>query len=84
MDQYLHVPKSQSQWYGIHMVELNDPTGSGKYSNTWLNDAAKHNSAFGLIAKPSAYLSTQPSSRPLSQDTLHKCKKAAKETSYIM
>ena len=66
------------------MVELKDPTGPGKYFNTWPNDAAKHNSAFGLIAKPSASLSTQPSLHPLSQDTLHKCKKAGKETSYIM
>ena len=44
---------------------------------------AKLNSAYGRIAKPSASSTTQPVSRPLSQDTLHKWEKIAKETSYI-
>ena len=43
---------------------------------------AKINSAFARIAKPSATMS-QPSSRPIAQDTLRKWEKAAKETSYI-
>ena len=49
---------------------------------TWPNDAAKLNSAFEKIAKPSA-TSPQHPSRPIAQDTLRKWEKAAKETSYI-
>ena len=82
MDQYLRPPKSQSRWYGIHPAEPKDITRPGKYVTTWPNDAAKLNSAFTRIAKPSATTS-QPSSRPIAQDTLRKWEKVAKETSYI-
>ena len=51
--------------------------------NTWPNDVANLNIAFGRIAKPSATLTSQPSLCPLSQETLHKWEKTAKETSYI-
>ena len=82
MDHYLRPPKSQARWYGIHPAEPKDISRLGKYVTTWPNDAAKLNSAFARIAKPSATTS-QPSSRPIAQDTLRKWEKAAKETSYI-
>ena len=82
VDQSLRPPKSQSRWYGIHPAEPKDPTRPGKSVNSWPNDAAKLNSAFLRICKPSASAS-QPPSRPISQDTLRKWEKAAKETSYI-
>ena len=82
VDQFLRPPKSQSRWYGIHPAEPKDPTRLGKSVNTWPNDAAKINSAFPRICKPSTSAS-QPSSRPISQDTLRKWENAAKETSYI-
>ena len=59
-----------------------DPTRPGKYLNMWPNDAAKLNSAFSRIAKPSIATS-QPPSHQISQDTLRKWEKAAKESSYI-
>ena len=71
----------QNPWYGIHPVEPKDPTRPRKYVNTWPNDAAKLNSAFTRIAKPAS--SSRPPSRPISQDTLRKWEKAAKETSYL-
>ena len=40
------------------------------------------NSAFARIGKPSL-ASSQPTSRPIAQDTLRKWEKAAKETSYV-
>ena len=80
VDQLLRPPKSQSRWYGIHPAEPKDPTRPGKSVNTWPSGAAKLNSAFPRICKPSA---SQPPSRPISQDTLRKWEKAAKETSYI-
>ena len=48
----------------------------------WPNDAAKINRAFPRICKPSTSAS-QPPSCPISQNTLRKWEKAAKETSYI-
>ena len=82
MDQFLRPPKSQSSWYGIHPTEPKDPIRPGKYVDTWPNEAAKLNSAFSRIAKPSIFTS-QPPSLQISQDTLRKWEKAAKETSYI-
>ena len=82
MDQYLRPPKSQSRWYGIHPAEPKDITRPSRYVTTWPNDAAKLNSAFARIAKPSA-TSSRPPSRSIAQDTLRKWEKAAKETSYI-
>ena len=82
MDQFLRPPKSQSRWYGIHPAEPKDPTRPGKYVNSWPNDAAKINIAFSRIAKPNI-ANSQPSARPISQDTIRKWEKAAKESSYI-
>ena len=81
-DQFLRPPKSQSRWYGIHPAEPKDPTRPGKYVNTWPNDVAKLNSAFTRIAKQNV-ANTQPAVRQLSQDTVRKWEKAAKESSYI-
>ena len=82
MNQYICPPKSQSRWYGIHPAEPKDITRPGRYVTTWPNDAAKLNSTFARIAKPSV-TSVQPPSPPIAQDTLRKWEKAAKETSYI-
>ena len=82
MDQFLRPPKSQSRWYSIHPAEPKDPTRPGKYVNTWPNDAAKINSAFPRIAKQNI-ANSQPAVRQLSQDTMRKWEKAAKESSYI-
>ena len=49
VDQFLRPPKSQSRWYGTRPAEPKDPTRPGKTVNTWLNDAAKLNSAFHRI-----------------------------------
>ena len=82
MDQFLRPPKSQSRWYGIHPAEPKDPTRPGKYVISWPNDAAKINSAYARITK-SNIANTQPAVRPLSQDTVRKWEKSAKESSYI-
>ena len=82
MDQFLGPPKSQSHWYRINPAEPKDPTRPGKYVSTWPNDVAKINSAFSRIAKPSI-ANTHPPVRQLSQDTVRKWEKAAKESSCI-
>ena len=82
VDQFLRPPKSQNRWYGIHPAEPTDLTRPGKSVNSWPNDAAKINSSFPRISTISS-TSPQPPSRPLSQDTMRKWEKAAKESSYI-
>ena len=82
MDHFLRPPKSQNRWYGIHPAEPKDPLRPGKSVNTWPNDAAKLNSAFPRICKPSV-ANSHPPGRPIAQDTLRKWEKAAKETSYV-
>ena len=82
VDQFLRPPKSQNRWYAIHPAEPKDPTRPGRSVNTWHNDAAKLNSAYPRICKP-AVANTHPPSRPISQDTLRKWEKSAKETSYV-
>ena len=71
MDQFLRPLKSQSRLYCIYPTEPKDPTRPGKYVNTWPNNAAKLNSAFSGIAKPSIATSQPPS---------HQWEKTAKET----
>ena len=82
MYQFLCPPKSQSRWYRIHPAEPKDPTRPEKYVISWPNDAAKINSAFSRIAK-STISNTRPTACHLSQDTVRKWEKAAKESSYI-
>ena len=79
MDHCLHPPKSLSRLYVIHPAEPKDLSGSGKYINSWPNDAAKLKSVFSRIAKPSGCASTPSAARPISQDTLQKFEKTAKD-----
>ena len=67
---------------GFIPLKIKTSLGREKYVTTWPNDAAKLNSSFARIGKP-ALASSQPTSRPIAQDTLRKWEKAAKETSYI-
>ena len=74
VDQFLRPPKSQNRWYGIHPAEPKDPLRPGKSVNSWPNDAAKLNSAFPRICKPTV-ANSHPPSRPIAQDTLCKWEK---------
>ena len=49
----------------------------------WHCDYAKLNSAYSRIARSSGLTSPAPSSRTLSQDTLRRWEKAARESTYI-
>ena len=76
VNQFLRPPKSQNRWYGIHPAEPKDPLRPGKSVNTWPNDAAKLNSAFPRICKPSV-ANSHPPGRPFTQDTLRKMGKSS-------
>ena len=76
-DQFVKPPKTL-KWYGMH-CEKKDFSRSKVH--TWSNELARLNSTFPRIANRS--LPSAPASRPLSQDTLRKWERAARDQSYM-
>ena len=74
-DQFVKPPKTL-KWYNMH-CEKKDFSRSKVY--TWTNEPARLNSTFPRIANIS--LPSAPASRPVSQDTLRKWKRAARDQS---
>ena len=83
-DQFIKVPKSQSKWYTMHLLKPDGPHRPGRSVFNWRNTEAKVNSQFPRITKASAYPSTGPSSRPISQESLLCWERAARKDSYII
>ena len=81
-DQFIKVPKTQSRWYQIDTIRTEGPHRPGKSLLSWHNIEAKVNSQFPRIVKASAYHSTDPPSRPISQEYL--CRWEKSENSYIV
>ena len=76
-DQFVKPPKTL-KWYNVH-CEKRDFSRSKVY--TWTNEPARLNSTFPRIANRS--LPSAPASRPVSQDTLRKWERAARDQSYM-
>ena len=83
-DQFIKVLKSQSKWYTMHLLKPDGPHRPGRSVFNWRNTDAKVNSQFPRITKASAYPSTGPSSRLISQESLRRWERAAREDSYII
>ena len=83
-DQFIKVPKSQSRWYKMHLMKPEGPHRPGRSVFSWHNTEAKVNSQFPRITRASAYPSTGPPSRPISQESLCHWERAAREDSYIV
>ena len=79
MDQFLRPAKSQSKWYGLSFDHKTDPTAV----STWCTDACKLNSSYRRIARQSGITSTLPTSRRISQETLRRWEKSAREATVI-
>ena len=79
MDQFLRPAKSQSKWYGLSSDHKADPTAV----LTWYTDACKLNSSYSRIARQSGLTSTHPTSRRISQETLRRWEKSAREATVI-
>ena len=63
------------------------PEGShcpGRSVFSWCNTEAKVKSRFPRITRASAYPATGPPSRPISQESLRRWERAARENSYII
>ena len=78
-DIFLRPPRSQSKWYGLHTDQKTDPS---KVS-TWHTDAVKLNSSYSRIARYTGLGSTSPASRRISQETLRRWERSAREASVI-
>ena len=76
-DQFVKSPRTL-KWYGMHS-EKKDFSRSKVY--TWTSEPARLNSSFPRIAGRS--LPSAPASRPVSQDTLRKWERAARDQTYM-
>ena len=78
-DVFLRPAKSQSKWYGLFSDHKVDPSAV----SSWCTDAAKLNSSYSRIAKHSGLTSTPPASRRISQETLRRWERSAREATVI-
>ena len=78
-DVFLRPARTQSKWYGLHT----DPKAESSQISSWNIDASKLNSSYGRIAKYTGLSSTPPASRRISQETLRRWERSARETSAI-
>ena len=83
-DQFIKVPKSQSKWYTMHLLKPEGLHRRGCSVFNWRNTESKVNSQFPRITRVSAYPSTGPPLRPISQESLRRWERAAREDSYII
>ena len=78
-DVFLRPARTQSKWYGLH----SDPKAESSQMSSWNIDASKLNSSYSRIAKYTGLSSTPPASRRISQETLCRWERSARETSVI-
>ena len=78
-DVFLRPARTQSKWYGLH----SDPKAESSQISSWNIDASKLNSSYSRIAKYTGLSSTPPASRRVSQETLRRWERSARETSVI-
>ena len=79
-DQFLKPLRSQAKWYGCHPQQKSDTTET---LMSWSTDSSKLNSGYLRIARQAGIATSPPQSRPISQDTLRKWEKSARESSVI-
>ena len=78
-DQFLRTAKSQSKWYGLSSDHKADPEAV----SSWSVEASKLNSCYSRIARQSGLTSTPPASRRISQESLRRWEKSAREETVI-
>ena len=79
MDHFLRTAKSQSRWYGLATDHKADPAAvSG-----WCTESSIINSCFSRISRQSGLTSTPPAGRRISQESLRRWEKSAREASVI-
>ena len=78
-DIFLRPATSQSKCYGLHTDSKADPSNV----STWSTDASKLNSSYSRIARYTGLSSTPPASRRISQETLRRWERSAREASVV-
>ena len=78
-DVFLRPARTQSKWYGLH----SDPKAESSQISSWNIDASKLNSSYSRRAKYTGLSSTPPASHRISQETLRRWERSARETSVI-
>ena len=78
-DVFLRPARSQAKWYGLHT----DTTTNPSQVSHWSTDSSKLNSSYGRIAKYTGLSSIPPASRRISQETLRRWERSAREASVI-
>ena len=79
-DQFVRPAKSQSKWYGVHSESKKDTSSTAK---TWNTGSSRINSTYLRIARQAGIASNPPLSRPISQESLRKWERSARESSTI-
>ena len=79
-DQFVRTAKSQSKWYNLHAEVKKDTSDSVK---SWNTGSSRLNSTYLRIARQAGIASNPPLSRPISQETLRKWERSARESSVI-
>ena len=74
MDHFLRPPKPQTKWYGLYSGQQLDPATV----TSWNTGPSKLNNSFGRIARKAP-----PASRRISQDTLRRWERTAREASVV-
>ena len=78
-DVFLRPAKSQSKWYRLFFDHKVDPSAV----SSWSTDASKLNHSYSRIARHTGLSSTPPALRRISQASLQKWEKSAREASVI-
>ena len=73
-------PRSQAKWYGCHSQQKSDTTETVA---SWSTNSSKLYSGYLRIGRQAGITTSPPQSRPISQDTLRKWEKFARESSVI-
>ena len=79
-DQFVKLARSQAKWYGLHSDQKKDTSDC---VSSWNTDSSSLNSTYLRIARQARIASNPPKSRPISQESLRKWEKSARESSVI-
>ena len=72
-------PRSQAKWYGRHSDQNSDTSETV----SWSTDSSRLHRSYLRIARQAGIASNPPQSHPISQETLRKWEKTARESSII-
>ena len=79
-DQFVRPPKLQGKWYGF---QANPKKDSDQTISSWHTGSSRLNSTYLRIARQAGIASSPPMSRPISQESLRKWERSARESTVI-